>query len=590
MPKRITELTSGSVTDAHELAFDLAAGQTTRATVAALRAAMGVGTQGAVSPAVLVGNILAGDSATSFTSGGFSYVADAGNGVALAAALASLSATGGVVYVRRGTYNLQSGAVANGLTVPANVRLVGEGRATVIAGRSTGNQQTIAVADGAALEYLRVTVPTGGTGATGDAAVVVSDRAWFTRVDIDIAPTAASQLRRAVDIADGWLTVRDVRISSSTFIEYDYGTDGPTIGCDVQLVSLGALSGGTTSRIDGAGLELVGGDIHFAAANAWNVDDLSAIQIAGLVSSGWRRAFFCALSGCPYTCEIQNFEITDAAGDTYSTGALGSGVFLFVDGDGASRTNVRLRGGRISAGYTSPASLALSLAQNSAPVCEFSETSISGFRTIALALSGFMEADFARTKIVGAAWVSAGSIAPFSGGTYRLRDASYLECENALGSLEALTDSRVVVTGMVATPGGPAVTCWNTRNARVEASYAASTGRPVHHGDARDSTFTATGDPGAAVCIGSAVNCNVGRADPSTPTAPLIRTYDGSNRITGNVFALKSGASANVACVHVLSGDNGCIVTGNRFGACSHATGINDAATGTIIDNNYVTG
>lgn len=114
-------------------------------------------------PTVIVGNVPAGDSATAYSTDSFEYIPDTGNGAGIAAALNLLSAAaqGGVVYVRRGTYDFTAvGAPTDPLVVDADVTLRGEGQGTLLITRSAGNQTLIEmIAGGAAIEDFSIAMP-----------------------------------------------------------------------------------------------------------------------------------------------------------------------------------------------------------------------------------------------------------------------------------------------------------------------------------------------------------------------------------------------------------------------------------------------
>ena len=92
-------------------------------------------------PKYLVGNIPAGDSATAYSSGGFVYIPDPGDGSGIASALSSASIVLGDVWIRPGLYDFGSGGVATPLTVPPGCRVQGAGViATTLRARPFGDQ------------------------------------------------------------------------------------------------------------------------------------------------------------------------------------------------------------------------------------------------------------------------------------------------------------------------------------------------------------------------------------------------------------------------------------------------------------------
>lgn len=88
-------------------------------------------------PRFIVGNVLNGDSATGFSSGGFTYIPDTGNGNGIFDALKA-AAVGGFgnsdVWIRPGVYdfNAAGGTNTGPLVVPVGVRVLGAGPTTII--------------------------------------------------------------------------------------------------------------------------------------------------------------------------------------------------------------------------------------------------------------------------------------------------------------------------------------------------------------------------------------------------------------------------------------------------------------------------
>lgn len=119
-------------------------------------------------------------------------VLDTGDGAGIESALSSASAGPYDVYIRPGTYNLQSGSVTTPMSIPAGVRVRGAGtQATVIQAKTNGDDQGVFSFQGAdaVLEDvgLYVPLPATGTGTGGDNAVVTitSARCLCQRVEIE---------------------------------------------------------------------------------------------------------------------------------------------------------------------------------------------------------------------------------------------------------------------------------------------------------------------------------------------------------------------------------------------------------------------
>lgn len=104
-------------------------------------------------PKYVVGNKLAGDSATSVTSGGFIYIQDTGNGVGIISALTQAATNKGDIYLRPGTYT-----ISTTLVVPAGVEIRGAGNSTKIVGApGTTAGPVFSLADGSVLRALDIT-------------------------------------------------------------------------------------------------------------------------------------------------------------------------------------------------------------------------------------------------------------------------------------------------------------------------------------------------------------------------------------------------------------------------------------------------
>lgn len=117
-------------------------------------------------PKYLVGNVPAGDSAVAYSAGGFMYIPDPGDGTGIATALAAAASEPGSVLVRRGTYTLGAR-----LTVPAGIRVIGEGASTII---RSGSADHCAFAIGAAAQLADLAIAHPGTAAAAGAALIES--------------------------------------------------------------------------------------------------------------------------------------------------------------------------------------------------------------------------------------------------------------------------------------------------------------------------------------------------------------------------------------------------------------------------------
>ena len=109
-------------------------------------------------PKYLVGNTLNGDSTASYSSGGFVYFPDPGDGSGIAAALSAASLVTGDVWIRPGTYDLSSGSVAVPMPIPANVRVEGSGAGatTILSKKNPDSQQVFECAAGSSIFDLSI--------------------------------------------------------------------------------------------------------------------------------------------------------------------------------------------------------------------------------------------------------------------------------------------------------------------------------------------------------------------------------------------------------------------------------------------------
>lgn len=215
----------------------------------------GAGSQDRFAPTFLVGNTAAGDSAVAYSSGGFNYYPDTGNGAQIAAALAAAAASPdrGRVYIRRGTYDLGAvGAPATPLAIVAGVAVQGEGNATRILA-SLVNQGIFTLANTSSLEQIRLEA-VADPGSLGSVAMVVtSDSVTLDNVHFELGTDAAGALRQALRCtsvtagADTRLSNIQINISSVT------GALDPTVG----IAADGA-------HIIGQGIEVNGGDQSFS--------------------------------------------------------------------------------------------------------------------------------------------------------------------------------------------------------------------------------------------------------------------------------------------------------------------------------------
>jgi hypothetical protein len=189
------------------------------------------GSQDHFAPKYLVGNVPKGDSATAYSSGGFQYIPDTGNGAGIAAAIAAATASPGDIWIRPGTYNLTSaGAPASPYAVPSGVLVRGAGNSTVINGRLTGNQTVFTLATTSELRDLRINVIGEFNSILGDGVVEcngsTSSPSRVERVDIQLSNLGGSTLLKAAILAGK----ASARIVACRFFLPDFDEQSPTGG------------------------------------------------------------------------------------------------------------------------------------------------------------------------------------------------------------------------------------------------------------------------------------------------------------------------------------------------------------------------
>ena len=121
-------------------------------------------------PKFLIGNVLAGDNADNYSAGGFTYIADPGDGTGIAAALADIVASGVAadVWIRPGTYTRGLGLAR--FVVPAGCAIRGAGEGAVNIITNAVDDCIFQLGAGASLERVTLT-QRGVIGAAGSALI-----------------------------------------------------------------------------------------------------------------------------------------------------------------------------------------------------------------------------------------------------------------------------------------------------------------------------------------------------------------------------------------------------------------------------------
>lgn len=151
-------------------------------------------------PKYVVGNVLAGDPNTPQL-GAFRYIPDPGDGSGIALALTQPDGPGDV-WIRPGTYDFGTGAVAMPLTIPAGTRVQGAGNTTILRARVAGDQGVFVLAGpgGSQLRDMRIEGPAaGGTGSTA-LVLVLGSGCILSGLSIAYQATDVGALRYGIDV------------------------------------------------------------------------------------------------------------------------------------------------------------------------------------------------------------------------------------------------------------------------------------------------------------------------------------------------------------------------------------------------------
>ncbi len=310
-------------------------------------------TQDRFAPTYLVGNTPAGDSATAYSAGGFNYYPDIGDGAQLQAALTACSGSpnGGVVYVRRGNYNLGlAGSPAAPLSVGNRTIVKGEGSdATIITGRATGNQGVFSVVGAfSSLRDLAAIVDTPDPGSAGSDAVVYvrANNADLTNVRVSLETAAGGALREGVRVDGAALlglpvALTDVSIDMVTVT----GAGSPTIG--LRTVN-------TDCAVDARNIRITGGDIGVSGATTlafWDAQ-VTGWEVRGMDTAG-ATALRCYSSRLEASATapagaigmlLQNTGSIDLSGCSIRTTSIGHTAALRIADNGVVISNIAIRG------------------------------------------------------------------------------------------------------------------------------------------------------------------------------------------------------------------------------------------------------
>jgi hypothetical protein len=228
--------------------------------------------------------VQAGDSAVSYSTDGFVYIPDLGDGAGIALALSyadpnSLAfVAAGDVWIRPGTYDFSLGAVIMPLTIPAGTRVQGSGNTTTLLAKTVGDQGVFVLAAGglsadqSALSSLRdlaivvpqVADPTGSLSAV----LVKAGGCAITGVNFDVTTTDQSVLRHAILVDTGganFLPVISIETVSIVMAVLNYTDPDPVLTSGIRVIE---------GQVGARNVTIAGGDIGVEITNN-NIDSQS---------------------------------------------------------------------------------------------------------------------------------------------------------------------------------------------------------------------------------------------------------------------------------------------------------------------------
>lgn len=306
-----------------------------------------------VAPTVVVGNVPAGDSAVAYSSDGFEYTPDTGNGAGIAAAIALLGPDGGRVYIRRGEYDFNAGGGPAGpLAVPANVTMQGEGvGSTVITGLAIGNQGVFSL--GASCQVLDMTLvsDTADVSAIGSSGVVqTATGAVLRNLAITVAAAATGAMRAAVSVTAGASATPVVMDAVVVTAATKTGSAAPTVG--VRAV------GG--AYVEMTNCTFTGGDVAISADRSYvKASNIEATDFAVSAVLRTNSTFASTASG---EFSLSNFRfVADATGGANVIDATWGGVQIVngaISTSGATALNAGIRFSEPSENYPDGMSIA----------------------------------------------------------------------------------------------------------------------------------------------------------------------------------------------------------------------------------------
>jgi len=203
----------------------------------------------------IVGNTAAGDPATA-QAAPFVYIADPGDGSGIAQALALAATTSGSIFIRRGTYAYAGSAA---MTVPANVRVLGEGPNTLVTSSADDNCIFL-LNDGSELGNMSLTHIV-GIAAKGTALVqALSPASYVHDIVLDLTATTSGGSLNAAVLFFGNATLRTPSRAERLVIKLPDGIGAGAVS--TWMVGIrGATLEGNTHLVEIEDVYVNGGDV-----------------------------------------------------------------------------------------------------------------------------------------------------------------------------------------------------------------------------------------------------------------------------------------------------------------------------------------
>jgi hypothetical protein len=305
----------------------------------------GAGAVDRFAPTILVGNTVEGDSAVAYSSGGFEYIPDIGDGAGIAAAIAALNAAGGDgrIYVRRGFYDLRlAGSPVAHFTLIRDQHIIGEGiGATVIMSRDTG-AQTIFFCDGGgmSIQDMELVVPTPVGAVVGNIGVITlsddntnSSEILLRNLKIGLNADATTITTHCVRVEN-----RNQTVIENCFAECGGARLGSAVADWLRFLGVAQVVGNevVVRNCVANGFDAV---VTLGLARNLVLDTVSSVD--------FKRRFLHMLAGD----EQAHVTISNSDGTATDAAALGLSLHSHQDAN-IMATNVRLTG---AAGATEPA-------------------------------------------------------------------------------------------------------------------------------------------------------------------------------------------------------------------------------------------